>query len=281
MNFENLVAIMKKNIKGLFMEVIKKCISNDPYVFDTNVDGIPIFTQKNLKFLHAIIDNDSNYRNSQDDTDTYFETSYAGLLKKHSITDDPIIMEQIIKSIDKINSTHLSSEGHSGGGNGIQITLNRIMKIDNLKHKLETKNTDIVVSIARAVKDTTNKNKINFSFATKFCAYTSIIALEKDNYCIYDTVVQNILPYYAYIYLNDNSYYRTKRTGENCSNIESQFKQNLDYSGYRNLIDRIIDKIEEDIGTRVSYKDFDNLLWYYFKGTDSRIKKAMSLLPKK
>lgn len=263
------------------MAIIEKHISTNPYVFDTNVDDIPIFTQKNLNFLHAIIENDSNYRSSQDETDAYFSTSYVGLLKEYGITNDPDAMEKIIKSIDSINSTHLSSEGHSGGGNGIKITLNRIMEIDNLKYKLETKDADIVVLIARAVKDDTNKNKINFSFATKFCAYTSITALGKDNYCIYDKVVQNILPYYAYIYLNDDSYYRTKRTGENCSTIEDQFKKNLNYSGYRDLIDKIIDKIEEDIGLKVSYKDFDNLLWYYFKGTDSRTKKAMSLLPKK
>ncbi len=50
---------------------------------------------------------------------------------------------------------------------------------------------------------------------------------------------------------------------------------------YRELIDRIINKIEEDIGIRISYKDFDNLLWYYFKGSDSRTKKAMALLPHK
>ena len=266
--------------------MFKKLITSDPYILDTNEDGFPIFTKKNLSFLNAVLDMDSNYRDSQDSTDSNFKNSYAGLLKENGVPKDFDLMESIVKSIDKINSTHLSSEGILGGNQGIQITTSHILKIDKLEERLSNKDAKLVSLIACAVKNETQnsthpKNKTNFSFATKFCAYSSLHALNQDNYCIYDKVVQNILPYYAYIYLEDDSYYKTKRTGENCSIIKELFQDTVDYKGYRDLIDKIIEAIETDSGLKISYKDFDNLLWYYYKGTETRIKKAMKLLPAK
>lgn len=261
------------------MAIIEKNTSVNPYKFDTDSNGFPVFTRKNITFLQALIENDSDYRISYDYDNEKFESSYAGLLEKYGVSKDPIIMEGIVKSIDKFNATHLASEGPAGGGRGIKLTVEAILQIEDLEDKLRNKDDNIVVEIARAVKNQTGKNKVNFSFATKFCAYTSLGALEQDNYCIYDKVVQNILPYYIYTYLNDDSYYRTNRNGKNCSIIEEKYKMTTDYEGYRKLIDRLIDSIEEDINYRIRYKDFDNLLWYYFKGDDSRIDRAMRCLP--
>ncbi len=259
------------------MEKIKK----KRYEFDTDQYGVPIFTKKNLDFVQALIENDSKYRILYDHDNEKFEESYVGLLEKHRVSNDSEIMKKIVKSIDKYNSTHLASEGKSGGGRGIDITVKAILKIDDLKGKLERKDDDIVKEIALAVKNEKQKNKVNFSFATKFCAYTSIGALKQDNYCIYDTVVQNILPYYAYVYLSNDRYYRTNRNGKNCSTIETQFKENLNYKGYRELIDDIIASIKKDIESEVTYQQFDNLLWYYFKGDNGRIESAMKHLPQK
>lgn len=261
------------------MAIIKKNTSVNPYEFDTDSNGFPVFTRKNIAFLQALIENDSDYRISYDYDNEKFESSYAGLLEKYGVSKEPIIMEGIVKSIDKFNATHLASEGPSGGGRGIKLTVDAILQIEDLEDRLKNKDDNIVVEIAHAVKNQTGKNKVNFSFATKFCAYTSLGALKEDNYCIYDTVVQNILPYYIYIYLNDDGYYRTNRNGKNCSIIEEKYKTSTDYEGYRKLIDRLIDSIEEDINYRIRYKDFDNLLWYYFKGDDSRIDRAMRCLP--
>ena len=64
------------------MAIIKKNTSVNPYEFDTDSNGFPVFTRKNIAFLQALIENDSDYRISYDYDNEKFESSYAGLLEK-------------------------------------------------------------------------------------------------------------------------------------------------------------------------------------------------------
>lgn len=57
-------------------------------------------------------------------------------------------------------------------------------------------------------------------------------------------------------------------------------KSAKDYCRYKELIDRIIDNAEKITGYRATYKELDGLLWYYFKGEDSRIKEAANCIRK-
>lgn len=46
------------------------------------------------------------------------------------------------------------------------------------------------------------------------------------------------------------------------------------YKRYARLIGRIISENKRKTGYGISRKDFDHLLWYYFKGNDDRIERA-------
>ena len=287
------------------LTIIKKA---SPYEFDTDQNGFPTFTKKNIDFLNGILRYDSNYSTSSDKNNPEYQSSYAGILESESFFDfsassderdelgNPIDnLYRAIVSIDKINSTHLASEGNTGKSEksdkkrnkGRARVAEKIRELGGQELKEALRNGD--ASIIEMIADAEVGGKHNFSFATKFCSYTSIHALGLDNYCIYDEILQLVLPYYAYMYIDDfdGKIYKTvkatRANGYNSRNesLVSLFKQNNDYNGYRELIKRIIYGIKAKIGVEISFADFDHMLWYYFKGSKSKITNAMSCLPKK
>ncbi len=247
-------------------------ISNNvnPYEFDLDCNGFPALTEKNFLFVKALIDNDSNYRAPDD-----LSKNYKKLLKSNF----PKTYEQILSVvtlIDKYDSTHLSSEGRNFKtyNKGREITAKKIEDLtvnSNLEQKLLNGRTEPIHIIANAVNESHLKvlgvegGKYNISFASKYCAYVSKYALKKDNYCIYDRVLGEILPYYAKMYCNEDIKKVT-------------IKNQSDYNDYKMRIDEIICSAAEKTGYKASYKQFDDLLWYYFKGERSRIRKAMECL---
>ena len=101
--------------------VVKK---ESPYEFDTDQNGFPTFTQKNIDFLNGILRYDSNYSTSSDKNTPEYQSSYTGILEQDDFFDfsastsstkldelgNPVDnLYRVIVSIDKINSTHLSS----------------------------------------------------------------------------------------------------------------------------------------------------------------------------
>ena len=64
-------------------------------------------------------------------------------------------------------------------------------------------------------------DRYTFSFASKFCTYVSRYLYNSDDYCIYDNVLCNALPYYAWAYLGE-VFISTKN-----STINSYAKKNL------------------------------------------------------
>ena len=282
------------------------------YEFDTDQNGFPTFTQKNIEFLNGILRYDSSYSTSSDKNTPEYQASYAGILERgnffnFSATSSATEIDElgnpvddlyrVIVSIDKLNSTHLSSEGNSKSAassgkrnRGRALVAQAIRKLggERLKEYLQQGDTEIVKIIANPKVG----GKHNFSFATKFCSYVSIHALEQDNYCIYDEILQLVLPYYAYMYIDDfdgkyPGLYKmvrgTKANGgsERRESLVSSFKENSNYEGYRDIIDEIIVGVKNKIGVDITYADFDHMLWYYFKGSKSRIISAMNCLPKK
>jgi hypothetical protein len=226
-----------------------------PYEFDTDQNGFPTFTQKNIDFLNGILRYDSNYSTSSDKNNPEYQSSYAGILEQgdfFNFSDSASSTEfdelknpidnlyRVIVSIDKINSTHLSSEGNSSKseksvekrnkGRAKVAQAIRNYGGEQLREALKKGDTGIIDVIA----DPSVGGKHNFSFATKFCSYVSIYALRMDNYCIYDEILQQVLPYYAYMYIDDfdNTLYKTvkptKRNGNLTRNesLLSTLKQN-------------------------------------------------------
>lgn len=289
--------------------------ASSPYEFDTDQNGFPTFTQKNIDFLNGILRYDSNYSMSSDKNNPEYQSSYAGILERGDFFDfsapttsgeyDELELPidnlyRVIESIDKINSTHLSSEGNSGKSKtpgekrnkGRAKVAKSIRQLggESLKEILQKGDARIIDIIA----DSAVGGKYNFSFATKFCSYVSIHALKLDNYCIYDEILQLVLPYYAYMYIDNfddihpnlalyKTIKATKSNGYISRNesLISCFKQNKNYDGYRDLIKEILAGIKKKIGVEIKYADFDHMVWYYFKGSKNKIINAINCLPKK
>ena len=252
---------------------VKPNIIDDPYVFDTDQNGFPLFTKKNLALLGALLRYDSNYSASEDPSDP---AVYSGMLDANGVPATVDGIRDVVKSLDKVNSTHLASEGPAGGGRGVELTVEAIAAIPDLADRLCASDDGLVDEIATA------GGKNNFSFATKFCAYTCVYArdIRSDNYCIYDRVLAEILPYYAYLYADGDIYRhfcRANSRGRIVSEVESRCKDEHDYALYRMLVDSVIRGVKEQSGLwHLPYKQFDQLLWYYFKGDDRKIDRALS-----
>ena len=154
-------------------------------------DGYPVFSVQNILLLEALIKYNSDYSVTADENHPEFGESYAGILtkeresffdfvsrdslriletdaekiKKNPDTDEEgrekDSLYKVVQSIDKINSTHLMSEGSSVKVHkGILKTVERIKSIDNLKERMKAGDPSLVHEIASAVE-----TKYNFSFA--------------------------------------------------------------------------------------------------------------------
>ncbi|MGN0623889.1 MAG: hypothetical protein ACI4JA_08085 [Oscillospiraceae bacterium] len=250
-------------------------ISADPYVLDMDENNFPAFTEKNIIFINGIIKIDSGYRDSFDET---CESSSAGILSKGFPTDKDTL-ERVVRLIDKENSTHLSVSGNTKNSNqGIKLTVEGLSLMTHLSQKIEKGESGIVNDIAGLVK-----GRNNISFASKFCAFCNRYCFRKDDYSIYDSVLCEVLPYYAYVYCGEK-YFRHKTRGnkEFTGTISETFgkKDATDYKGYNQLIGKIIAVIREKVNKDITRKDFDLLLWYYFKGSDRRRKEIYTFLDK-
>ena len=245
---------------------------------------------------------------------------------------------EVVRVVDKLNSTRQSSLGPKVKKGNIQeleigrkVTAYYISTIKNFYERLKEGAPELVDDIAKnaissesikkaieakkilaLVMNEKEKNDISrytFSFASKYCTYMARALFEGesgDGYCIFDKVMCDILPYYAWVYLGDknkvyirHSYQKEKRKNDlvieqqplHSSKIKSEIKDifanknDSKYEDYRNLIDEIIQNAErlycgEYPGKQchISRKDFDHLLWYYFKGGNPEIEKALRLV---
>ena len=90
----------------------------------------------------------------------------------------------------------MKKEGNKQNNQGISIFVEGLLErgLENIKKQIQHGVPEIVDELAVLVP-----NRLNFSFATKFCTYCNRYCFGKDDYSIYDSVVSNILPYYAYV----------------------------------------------------------------------------------
>lgn len=214
------------------------------------------------------------------------------------------LIEKLVAIIDKANSTHQSSEGPKGeeqqkkeGNFGRERTARYIAKIDDFKNRINDCDPELVDEIAKnAISDDqlygmsakyVLGGRYTFSFASKFCTYVSReISPEADAYSIYDKVVRTILPYYAFVYLGDseitkldwNKDLKPSKDPYYLFGSKDKFGKNVkgkwDYEEYANLIGKIIEANERLTGKNISRKDFDHLLWYYYKGNVPKLREA-------
>lgn len=278
------------------------------------IDGtyVPKFTNKNLALIEVFIEHNSSYSaaseyekildEKKEDFFKFNESQEApDGTQKDDIDEEDINktdLYRVIEAIDRVNSTHLASEGNGATGEGKKNkgrvkTAEKIRGIENLKDRLKEGDHTLVHEIANAVG-----TKYNYSFATKFCTYVSEHAFEvnENKYCIYDDVVQKILPVYAYYYLGKDEAVKWCKVANKTKSQPRRIKSNLEekikkvkskdsYKDYRDLIDAIIDKVNteeerKDEEEKLTYSQFDHLLWYYFKGNSQKITEAYKDLEK-
>ncbi len=262
---------MNKETISTRSSIVKKnfTFSEDPYVFDIDKNGFPALTAKNVNLINFIIKHDSNYRPLDDGS----KVSISDYIKKYGFTTKKDEIVDIIKYIDRLNSTHQASEGPGGGNQGREKTANCILSIIDFYKRLEKGDATLVDFIA----ENAIPGRYTFSFASKYCTYMSRALFEdrqeEDNYSIYDKIICNILPYYAWVYLGKSF---IKRKASTIQNIFAQ-KHKGDYGAYRKLIDEIRSCAKNDLNSEyvISRKDFDHLLWYYFKGNNPEVSEAI------
>lgn len=173
--------------------------------FDMDKNGFPSLTEKNVALINFIIRHDSNYRPlDENDNDSISQT-----IKKYGKTRDETQILSIVKVIDKSNSTRQASlgRGHKVADtiekkDGREKTARIISEIENFYQRLNERDLSLVSFIAEKAIDT----RYTLSFASKFCTYMAralFSGKEADNYCIFDKVICDILPYYAWVYLGE------------------------------------------------------------------------------
>ena len=164
------------------------------------------------------------------------------------------IIKHAVIAVDKENSTHINSDGV-----GRELLTDRIMKrAEFLKETLGNieswlKFIEELVAITSCV-DNKHKARTNLSFASEFAHYACFYLFyeddkRRDNYSIYDNVLNKTLPIYIKKY--------------NLSRYDYS-----SYSSYYNCIGEII----KSSGEPLSRNGFDHLLWYYYKARLSTLK---------
>ncbi len=253
--------------------------TNNPYQFDKDQNDMPLFTDKNIDFVNGMVENDSNYNQTdKEDVRKLFEGMFD---------DDPqrrmACIGRAVYEIDNENSTHLTAIGRHKVDDimekldlkpavvekmpddgeeektitgGVLFTSQVINGIEGLKERLNVGDDRLVFEIAHASKTYLNEahvadvNKSNFSFATKFCHWTCQYLKLGDKYCIYDKVVASVFPYFVDSYASGElaswDCCRMKRVNgargsqELVSTIENYKKDDDGYTKYRNLYDAVL-----------------------------------------
>jgi hypothetical protein len=243
--------------------------------WDLDKNGFPALTERNVELVNFIIENDSSYRSASDKNNP---NSSAFLFdKKYAHGQFPMDFKtllDVVTRIDQENSTHVSVSSNKKAkgisNQGRKIMARKLSMVIDLEKRLAKPCPCLVDDIAKYVQ-----GRNNFSFASKFCTYMCQGAFtgtnNQDNYSIFDTILSNALPYYAWVYLGKN--YAVK--GKSIIRKTYAEKGKTNYAGYQKLIDDIRDASEKIYSYPISRRDLDHLLWYYFKGNEDRISASL------
>lgn len=245
---------------------------------DTTTEGEKVvqLTKRNVAKAEAMIASNSTYKKSADPTCKPEEGKYKGSTAywvksfdnyvnngdgTYSYQD---IIENIVKAVDRENSTHLNAdeEGYAeitrrihdhDPSNLISLLKNptpaagpKYVLIDELSKPVQsevTKNEETII-----------KSRSNFSFATKFCHYMAFYLFDgkrsRDNFSIYDGIMEKAIRKHA------------EQLGVDIPNDMKSFKGH--YVEYMKTIDGVRDACKKK-GQNISRNGLDHLLWYYYK----------------
>lgn len=219
-------------------------------------DGLVLLTKANAAKIEAMIHLNPRYGKTVDKTNTNSAMYSINELKNNEKLYDQNHIQEIIKRINRENSTRLSEEETAELAARV-ISSNKTFK--KLKENLKKKDYSLIDVLADSVTTKTktgkDRRRKNFSFATKFCHYMCFYLFEReeaqDNYSIYDNIVINVLPDYM-------------KKGEKALtpfNKYNKGKPSDYYKEYQSIIDIILEYNKE----KISRNAFDHIMWYYTK----------------
>lgn len=245
---------------------------------DENGEELVALTRRNVALAEAMIMNNSSYlkcfdldcgpKGKRENKNFYCgSTAYCMNELKYFYDNDGNLIEKrvkegknkktfknvvldAVKAVDRENSTHLNADR-----TGIDEITNRIFekRADLVKYFGDvSKGFELIDCIKKKTNPTTKKGRANYSFATKFCHYGSFFFFNddrKDNYSIYDGVMEKKLPLYLKMY--------------NINFDKNEFKV---YENYYKYVGDIIERVKNKTGEEISRNGFDHLIWYYYKG---------------
>lgn len=253
------------------------------YLLATEIfEGMQIvkLTTDNVARVEAMIMTDSGYAKSGDvnahptynkkgeedysGSTAYWMTELKNALESKDSSNLKNIVNHAVIAVDKENSTHINSDGV-----GREQLTNRIMaKAQSLKDVLSNVDSGLkfieeVAEITTGVDEKKHKARTNLSFASKFAHYACFYLFEeddprRDNFSIYDNVLNKALPIYIKKY-----------------NLDGYDPDS--YSSYYKCIGDIIKSSGEDL----SRNGFDHLIWYYYKARLDSIKLKKEKAPQK
>ena len=164
---------------------------------------------------------------------------------------------------------------YSTGIQAINMMADNILGLKDIDSRLKNRDLNLVADIAK-IQLTKNKKRINYSFATKYCALH-----QPDKFPIYDSIVANVLLYL--LKKNQIPPYTLRKKNQvetdTCKNV-SEFKGALhDYPYYVNVYDAF--QKEYNL-TKLSYREVDFYIWSAFKigGKKYTIEKIAPINPK-
>ena len=240
------------------------------YALKENSDGLVELTEDNVARVEAMIASNSTYKKSANracgpdgkkynGSTAYWVTAFDDCVKKNINNGNKTyqdIIKNIVETVDRENSTHLNADNAGRA----EIT-KRICgyKVPALVDLLKTPNPStgpkyvLIDELSKPVVSD-GKNRVNFSFATKFCHYMAFYLFdgkpEQDNFSIYDGIMEKAIRKHA------------KQLGIAIPKGANSFKG--DYVAYMDTIDKVR-KACKNNGQDISRNGLDHLLWYYYK----------------
>lgn len=160
--------------------------------------------------------------------------------KLHPYNKDINIIAMKICLIDVTNSTNLSRYKSKIS---VADLADIIFNIKDFDERVKQGDLELVNDIARIAKVTYGVNL--FSFASKYCCYHNCNYYGRDNYSIYDGVLQKYLPNY------DDSIK---------SNKIKKWKDRFDYKAYCDCIENILNSNSVTVNNK--RRKFDHYVWW-------------------
>lgn len=227
-------------------------------------------TPESLNYINEFMNRGNNRYTA--DENTVFEDA----LRQNPLNKDPATVAMKIALVDMTNSTNLSrllgDKEFSMRGKKIErkvFTLSelisKIVSISDFDERVKQGDISLVSELTRWSKD----NGTNMmSFFSKYCLYHNNCIYKRDDYSIFDSVLQNCIGKYLtpdeFAQVLPERKLRQNQTIASavCSAI-CQMRSDCDYEAYWKLIDDILKlKGITDDNTPFKRRKFDHFVWY-------------------